>query len=69
MPLLIDTREITPSVKKHPFKFDLSWLLRDDFYGKVAQIWREENKGHTPLQIWQNKIRRLRQYLRGWSKN
>ena len=23
----------------------------------------------TPMQVWQNKIRRLRQFLRGWAKN
>jgi hypothetical protein len=68
-PLLIDTGEITPSVKIPVFKFELCWLLREDFYGIVAEIWQQENNGHTPLQIWQNKIRRLRQYLRGWSKN
>jgi hypothetical protein len=26
-------------------------------------------KGSTSLQIWQNKIRSLRRYLRGWAKN
>ena len=25
--------------------------------------------GNTPLERWQAKIRRLRQYLRGWAKN
>jgi exonuclease III len=68
-PLLIDTGEITSSVKIHLFKFELCWLLREDFYGIVAEIWQQENNGHTPLEIWQNKIRRLRKYLRGWSKN
>jgi hypothetical protein len=51
------------------FKFELSWLIREDFHGIVAKIWQEENKGRTPLERWQNKIRRLRQYLRGWAKN
>ena len=23
----------------------------------------------TPMQVWQNKIRRLRQFLSGWAKN
>jgi hypothetical protein len=26
-------------------------------------------RGETAIQIWQNKIRSLRQYLRGWAKN
>jgi hypothetical protein len=62
--LLIDTGEITPPIKIQLFKFEL-----EDFCGIVAEIWQQENNGHTPLQIWQNKLRRLRQYLRGGSKN
>jgi hypothetical protein len=51
------------------FKFELGWLLKDEFYGLVKEVWQNENKGKTPLEIWQNKIRRLGQYLRGWAKN
>jgi hypothetical protein len=36
------------------------WFLR---FGK------KENKGGTPMQRWQNKMRRLRQFLRGRAKN
>jgi hypothetical protein len=25
--------------------------------------------GHTPMERWHAKIRRLRQFLRGWAKN
>ena len=35
----------------------------------VRDIWLSVNDGHTPLEKWQAKIRRLRQYLRGWAKN
>ena len=35
----------------------------------VAQIWQSENGGSTPLERWQNKIRRLRQHLRGWAQH
>jgi mannosylglycoprotein endo-beta-mannosidase len=35
----------------------------------VANIWHSENAGRTPLERWQNKIRRLRQYLRGWASH
>jgi hypothetical protein len=34
---------------------------------RVAQIWQSESSGHTPPERWRNKIRRLRQYLRGWA--
>jgi mannosylglycoprotein endo-beta-mannosidase len=35
----------------------------------VANIWRSEDSGSCPLERWQSKIRRLRQYLRGWASN
>jgi hypothetical protein len=39
----------------------------------VSSIWSprfgKENKGVTPMQKWQNKIRRIRHFLRGWAKN
>jgi hypothetical protein len=35
----------------------------------VSEVWRKENRGTTSMQGWQNKIRRLRQFLRGWAKN
>jgi hypothetical protein len=33
------------------------------------QVWHKENKGSSSLERWQNKIRHLRRYLRGWAKN
>jgi hypothetical protein len=50
------------------FKFELRWLLKDGFYDMVIEIWQKERKGSSLLEIWQNKIRSLRRYLRGWAK-
>ena len=35
----------------------------------MEKVWREENRGVSSIERWQNKIRRLRQFLRGWAKN
>jgi hypothetical protein len=35
----------------------------------VVHLWQSENQGDTTVERWQNKIRRLRQYLRGWAKH
>jgi hypothetical protein len=35
----------------------------------VANIWRSDDSGSCPLERWQSKIRRLRQYLRGLASN
>jgi hypothetical protein len=35
----------------------------------VKEVWESENRGRSHLEKWQNKIRRLRRFLRGWSRN
>lgn len=67
-PLLLsfgDTMGLTPSM----FKFELGWLTQDDFHEVVEKVWREEDRGVSSLERWQNKIRWLRQFLRVWAKN
>ena len=67
-PLLMNTNQ--PSSANQPnFKFELVWLLRDGFCDMVSEIWQNVQHAGTPLEHWQAKIRRLRQYLRGWAKN
>jgi hypothetical protein len=68
-PLLLCTGEETKGSNQPQFKFELGWLLRDGFFDLVTEVWQKENRGFSPLQRWQNKIRRLRQFLRGWAQN
>jgi hypothetical protein len=35
----------------------------------VAQEWASIHKGSNPMEVWQNKIRHLRKFLRGWARN
>jgi len=35
----------------------------------VEKIWQSETTRRMPLERWQNKLRRLRQHLRGWAKH
>jgi hypothetical protein len=35
----------------------------------VARTWQSEKRGSNAIEIWQNKMRALRRYLRGWAKN
>jgi hypothetical protein len=44
-------------------------LFKDGFHEKVTDVWQPETKGSTSIEIWQNKIRTLRRYHRGWVKN
>ena len=35
----------------------------------MAREWAKDSGGRTALQRWQNKIRHLRSFLRGWAKH
>jgi hypothetical protein len=67
-PLLLNTDEPNASTKPM-FKFELGWLLQDGFIDMIRELWSSTTSGHTPMERWQGKIRRVRQYLRGWAKN
>jgi endonuclease/exonuclease/phosphatase family metal-dependent hydrolase len=68
-PLLPSTGEKAKPKKQLPFIFELGWLLKEGFFEVFSEVWKRENRGGTPMQRWQSKIRRLRQFLRGWTKN
>ena len=68
-PLLLSTGDKVHRAGQHEFKFKLSWFLEKNFFESVARIWQSVDFGATPMKKWQNKIRRLRQFLRGWAKN
>jgi hypothetical protein len=38
-------------------------------YELVTSEWNAIQVGDSPVEIWQNKIRHLRQYLHAWAKN
>jgi hypothetical protein len=68
-PLLLSTMEKPKVRSQPPFRFELGWLLKEGFFELVSDVWNKEMRGGTPMQKWQSKIRRLRQFLRGWAKN
>ena len=35
----------------------------------VKDVWESVDDGGIAMERWQNKVRRLRQFLRGWAKN
>jgi len=67
-PLLCSTNSPSPAYQPQ-FKFELGWLLRDGFCDMVRDVWHSVPVEGSPLERWQAKIRRLRQYLRGWAEN
>jgi hypothetical protein len=67
--LLLNLGESSFMVTQPMFKFELWWLLRHGFMEIVRDIWTHMVVHCTLMEIWQGKIHRLRQYLRGWAKN
>jgi exonuclease III len=61
-PILLNTGEPVTG-NQYPFKFEIGWLLRDGFFDMVKDIWTSVVEGDTPLERWQSRIRRVRQYL------
>lgn len=49
-PLLLNTGETRTCNQIQPFKFELGWLLRDDFFDMVKEIWTNENGGNSPME-------------------
>jgi len=68
-PLLLDGGEPSHRGNVMNFKFELGWLTRDGFFGLVKEVWKSKNRCRSPMEWWQNKIRRLRRSFRGWARN
>jgi hypothetical protein len=68
-PLLIDSGNHAHIGNKARFSFELSWFEQEGFYDMVKREWAAVSAGKTPIITWQNKIRHLRRFLRGWAKN
>jgi hypothetical protein len=68
-PLLLDSGDPAHLGNKNNFSFELSWMRQDGFFDLVKTEWNLIQSGKNPVERWQNKMRHLRQFLRGWAKN
>jgi hypothetical protein len=66
--LLIDSGTHAHIGNKAHFSFETSWWKHENFYEIVKAEWEAETRGNSPIAIWQNKIRHLRRFLKGWAK-
>jgi hypothetical protein len=67
-PLFLNTGELSSLSNHKQFKFELGWLLRDGFTEMIKELWSNIEAEGSSMDIWQTKIRRVRQFLRGWAK-
>ena len=68
-PLLVDLGEATHVAHKNAFSFESGWFEKEFFLEIIAREWAKPVNGSTNIERWQNKIRHLRQFLRGWARN
>jgi hypothetical protein len=68
-PLIIDSGDQAYKGNKVNFSFELSWLKIEGFFQIVAQEWASISVGSNSMERWQNKIRHLRSFLRGWARD
>ena len=68
-PLLLDTGEHAFLGNSNKFSFELSWFRQEGFIDMITREWTAIQSGNNPVERWQNKIRHLRQFLRGWARN
>uniref|UniRef100_A0A0A8ZJ87 Endonuclease/exonuclease/phosphatase domain-containing protein n=1 Tax=Arundo donax TaxID=35708 RepID=A0A0A8ZJ87_ARUDO len=59
-PLFLDSRDASHRGNLKHFEFELCWLTREGFNDLVAKVWKNENKGNSEIDRWQNKICQLR---------
>jgi hypothetical protein len=51
------------------YEFEKWWLMREEFKDVVSKSWNAPTRGGNSIDIWQTKIRRLRQVTKGWNSN
>jgi hypothetical protein len=68
-PLILSTGIDTSTYSPPSFKLELGWFLREGFREKVSSLWCRDNGGVSAMEKWQNKVRKVRKFLRGWAKN
>jgi hypothetical protein len=66
---LLDSGEQSHIENSKKFSFELSWLKKEGFTDLVSHKWNSVPHDSNPMINWQNKIRHLRHFLRGWAQD
>ena len=61
-PILFSSGVPKPHMQHH-FKFELGWLHRDGFDDLVKEVWSRPVAGASPIQRWNNKMRKMCSFL------
>ena len=67
--LLILTTEENKHLSKLSFSFELSWLKHPNFLTTVQELWSKPYHASSAIGLVQNKLKRFKQYFKGWGFN
>jgi exonuclease III len=54
---------------KRDFRYELCWKFRPDFKDFVCKSWSLPVRSRSNIDIWKEKIKRLKKSLKGWNSN
>jgi hypothetical protein len=57
------------SAPKKDFRYELCWIKRRDFKQIVKCNWNIPVRNNNSLEIWKQKVKRLKNKLKGWNMN
>ena len=67
-PLILTTEE-NKHLSKLSFSFELSWLKHPNFLTTVQELWSKPYHASSAIGLVQNKLKRFKQYFKGWGFN
>jgi hypothetical protein len=67
-PLILSTQQNQPRHNRE-FRFELTWLTHPNFLPKVQEIWDTLTRHKKVLDRVMYKMRKVKQYLKGWGFN
>jgi hypothetical protein len=68
-PILIDSGVKAHLGNKPKFSFELHWLRQEGFFYMIEKEWNSVMVRLNPMDVWLNKLRLIRKFLKGWAKN
>jgi hypothetical protein len=66
-PIILDTKE-NVEVRSREFRFEKSWLLQPDFQLRVEKAWKTPVRGSDSISVIQEKLRNVKNSLKGWGQ-
>lgn len=67
-PLIMHT-ELSKPLNNLSFRFETAWLVQPNFKEKVKEIWEKPWHAMTAFDRIQSKLKRFKQYFKGWGFN